>query len=127
MQARTFWATLASVPLLTLAIVASASAQGISGFGGSQSGGINGPTVSPYLNLLQINSQGIIPYQNLVTPQIDQGNAIRQQQSAINRLQSQVNSQSASQQRTSRSTGHNTLFLNYSHYFPSYGGGQGRR
>ncbi len=118
MQARTFLVAVASVALLTVVTAQPVDAQVVNRQGMSSS--INGPTVSPYLNLLQINSQGIIPYQNLVTPQIEQNRAIRQQASAINQLQQQVSSSSGP--RPSRATGHSTLFMNYGHYYPSYGG-----
>ena len=73
----------------------------------------NGPTVSPYLNLLNVNSQGFIPFQSQVKPQIDQGNAIHRQGGAIQRLQQQAGSAGGS-----RGTGHVTSFMNYSHFYP---------
>ena len=53
----------------------------------------NGPTVSPYLNLLQNNNGANIGnYQTLVKPLIDQGNAINRQGKGLSALQQQVNS-----------------------------------
>ena len=81
---------------------------------------LNGPTVSPYLNLLQVNSQGLIPYQNLVTPQINQQNALNRQAGAIQQLQQQVNA-SGTVGSGGRGTGHTTFFMNYSHYYSGRG------
>ncbi len=130
MQARTFLVITACAMTLVLSAARRADAQyfGSPIARGGTSGSINGPTVSPYLNLLQMNTQGIIPYQNLVQPQIEQNNALRQQASAINQLQQQVSSPSSSGGgRGSRSTGHSTLFMNYGHYFPTYSASRSQR
>jgi len=82
-----------------------------------------GPTVSPYLNLLQGNN-GITNYQSLVRPLIDQGNAIDRQASSIYQ---QGNSIRGLQQAQSygagggRGTGHTSYFMNFSHYYPTAG------
>jgi hypothetical protein len=77
-----------------------------------------GPTVSPYLNLLNNNSSGVTNYQSLVRPLIQQGNAINRQGNDLNRLQQQVSSQRASAaSNTPNATGHVTLFMNYSHFY----------
>jgi hypothetical protein len=79
----------------------------------------NGPTVSPYLNLLQGNNQftTVPTYQSLVKPMIDQQNAIQQQGSSLQRLQGQVNSQSVAGPTGRTGTGHVTHFMNYSHFY----------
>lgn len=82
----------------------------------------NGPTVSPYLNLLQVNSQGLNSYQTMVKPIIDQQNAINRQGSQLGRLQNQVNQQAygaGAGSSGTRGTGHQTQFQNTSHYFPA--------
>jgi hypothetical protein len=81
-----------------------------------------GPTVSPYLNLLQQNVNPAAPtnYQSLVRPLVNQGNAIRQQGSSINRLQQQVNAPSfGGGGGAGGATGHATFFMNYSHFYPN--------
>src|SRR5262245_8030473 len=76
----------------------------------------NGPTVSPYLNLLQTNSQGLSNYQSLVKPMIDQQNTLQRQGNSIQRLQQQVGSAGSAPGAT-RGTGHATRFGNLSHYY----------
>ena len=73
----------------------------------------NGPTVSPYLNLLQNNQVGSVTnYQSLVKPLVSQGNAIARQGNSLSKLQNQVYSGSAG-----GGTGHATMFMNYSHFY----------
>ena len=73
----------------------------------------NGPTDSPYLNLLQKNQVGSVTnYQSLVKPLVSQGNAIARQGNSISKLQNQVYSGGAG-----GGTGHQTLFMNYSHFY----------
>lgn len=74
------------------------------------------PAVSPYLNLLQLNSQGIIPYDTLVRPQIETQNRLNQQGATLNQLQ-RAGSVGAS--GSQRPTGHPAFFMNYSHFFPA--------
>ena len=81
------------------------------------------PTVSPYLNLLRGTSEGALPnYYTLVRPQLQQRAAALQQQASINQLQRQVNSLPRRDRLSGvsgeiRTTGHTTLFQNYSHYY----------
>jgi hypothetical protein len=82
---------------------------------GGHSDNPNGPTVSPYLNLLNINSQGFSSYQTMVKPIVDQQNALQRQGSAIQRLQNQAGG-------GGRATGHATYFMNYSHFYTAHGG-----
>ena len=82
----------------------------------------NGPTVSPYLNLLQNNS-GVPNYQTLVRPQFEARNAIVQQQQSLQQLQDEFQSRRRPSRgglgsgTNSRSTGHPTHFSEYSHYY----------
>lgn len=79
-----------------------------------------GPTVSPYLNLLNSNDFGVTNYQSLVRPLVQQGNALNRQAGAINRLQQQMSTPRGYGGATG-ATGHATFFMNYGHYyqFPS--------
>lgn len=91
------------------------------GYGGGSSS-INGPTVSPYLNLLQNNQNNVPLYQTLVRPQLEAREAIARQDISLQQLQSQLrggNYQSGSRGTGSnvRRTGHTTYFGNYSHYY----------
>ena len=77
-----------------------------------------GPTVSPYLNLINNDQFGTTNYQSLVRPLVQQGNAINRQGGELNRLQHQVTSQrGAAGQYAPSATGHVTFFMNYSHYY----------
>ncbi|MGD9724181.1 MAG: hypothetical protein AB7O59_23165 [Pirellulales bacterium] len=111
---------LVAVAVLTLAASSSALAQGV--YQG-RSDNPNGPTVSPYLNLLQNNSvfSPATNYQSLVKPLIDQNSAIRRQGGAINQLQQQVNSGPGS---GGGGTGRGSYFMYYSHFYPNGGGGR---
>jgi hypothetical protein len=78
-----------------------------------------GPTVSPYLNLINSNQFGTTNYQSLVRPLVQQGNAINRQGGELNRLQQQVTSQrAATGQYAPSATGHVTFFMNTSHFYP---------
>jgi hypothetical protein len=104
-----------------LAAPGSALAQYQGGLYSGRSDNPNGPTVSPYLNLLQNNNQlnGIPNYQSLVKPLIEQRDASQRQGNSLQRLQQQVNSQGASGAGGQRSTGHHTSFMNFSHFYPA--------
>lgn len=109
--------------LLTIALSAPqvALAQGgINSFRG-HSDNPNGPTVSPYLNLLNNNNQlnGVPNYQSLVRPLVDQQDAIRRQGNSLQKLQTQVNSTyNAPSGSGLRGTGHASHFMNFSHFYP---------
>ncbi|REK17967.1 MAG: hypothetical protein DWQ37_05455 [Planctomycetota bacterium] len=113
---------------LTLACVAlwiaapqTAEAQLIGGYRGS-SDNPNGPTVSPYLNLLQSNQFGVTNYQSLVRPLIDQSTAINRQGNSLNRLQQQFNSQPAATSAGGPvQTGRPSFFMFYSHFYAQPG------
>jgi hypothetical protein len=80
-----------------------------------------GPTVSPYLNLLQTGNLNITNYQSLVKPLIDQGNAIDRQAYTINRQGGSIRGLQQAFGAGGRGIGggHATYFMNYSHYYPS--------
>ncbi len=98
---------------------------GVSAAQGPDFGPINErPAVSPYLNLLNQGYalSGISPYQTLVQPLIEQADATNRQQAQIQQLQRQqrVTSGYGGARGVSgavRSTGHQTRFLNLSHYY----------
>ena len=73
-----------------LAAPGSAFAQYNGGLYTGRSDNPNGPTVSPYLNLLNNNNQlnGLPTYQSLVRPLLDQQSAIQRQGSSLQRLPS---------------------------------------
>ena len=85
------------------------------------------PTVSPYLNLLREDGNGLPTYHTTVRPALEQRSTNRQQALAIRRVQNQFNAVFAAQQSSRgrrigiRSTGHSTQFMNYSHYYPALG------
>ena len=81
----------------------------------------NGPTVSPYLNLLNNNNQlnGMPTYQSLVRPLLDQQSAIKRQGNSLQQLQQQVNTPGTGASGAGRSTGHSTSFMYYSHFYPA--------
>jgi hypothetical protein len=109
----------AAVGVLFVAAASSASAQYNGGFYQGRSDNPNGPTVSPYLNLLNNNQlSAVTSYQSLVKPLIDQQSAINRQGNSLQQLQQQVNTQRAPGGAGGRATGHATYFMNYSHYYP---------
>jgi hypothetical protein len=80
------------------------------------------PTVSPYLNLFRNGNSAAMNYQTLVRPQINQENTNQQERTAVQRLQRQLGDVSqtvygAAAARSMRTTGHRTVFLDYSHYY----------
>ena len=77
-----------------------------------------GPTVSPYLNLLQNNNQfnPVTNYQSLVRPLVDQQSNLQRQGASIQQLQQQIDTGRAQGQR---GTGHASFFMNYSHFYPA--------
>jgi hypothetical protein len=114
-----------SLALVAIAVVGSvaatsARAQYQGGLYRGRSDNPNGPTVSPYLNLLQNNNQlnGQPTYQSLVKPLIDQQSAIQRQGNSLQQLQQQVGTQGGGG-GPQRATGHTTFFMNYSHYYPN--------
>lgn len=83
---------------------------------------INRPTVSPYLNLLQRNGNGLPTYQTLVRPQIEQRQAELRNAAAIQQLQYQASrptneGKSTGESGQVRGTGHVSGFMNHMHFF----------
>ncbi len=107
MNQRTLF-VLAVAGILCLSSLSSATAQGFGG--GGSSNNPNGPTVSPYLNLLQNANPDITNYQSLVKPLINQNDALRRQGGAIQALQQQGNYGSGG-------TGIHSYFMYYSHFY----------
>jgi hypothetical protein len=103
------------LPVLIAALLTSLTAASAQAQYGTSDNPV-GPTVSPYLNLLQSNQFGATNYQSLVRPLINQGNAINRQANSLNRLQQQVSGGGGG--GGSRGTGHTTFFMNYSHFYP---------
>lgn len=122
---------------LTLAVIAAGSfvlipqtgrAQGNPGVSIIQDQFFNKPTVSPYLNLLRNQGLGLPNYQSFVRPQFEERRAAQQQQVAINQLRQQQ-AQQASQLRSGspvlQPTGHVSVFMQYSHFYPRLGSAGG--
>ena len=91
----------------------------------------NGPTVSPYLNLLRNQNSGLPNYQTLVQPFIEQQAAIQQNSAQINQLQRTAPAQQTSRRgmfdptgglynQQLRGTGHSTRYQYYGHYYTPY-------
>jgi hypothetical protein len=116
MRPRTFFLA-AIVSIVALGTPRLTQAQNAWGYG-AHSDNPNGPTVSPYLNLLNTNSQGFNSYQTLVKPIVDQQAALQRQGSALQQLQQKVNSPGSSA-GSGRATGHQTYFMNYGHFYPN--------
>jgi hypothetical protein len=93
----------------------------------------NGPTVSPYLNLLQSGNAGITNYQSLVKPLVEGRSAINQNSSGINNLRRDVNQMGAAMASGARgrgATGHASYFMEHMHYYngtPAARAGMARR
>jgi len=104
-----------ALALATLFLLAPQTALAQGGLYMGRSDNPVGPTVSPYLNLVQSGSFGVTNYQSLVQPLIDQGRAIDRQGGSIRGLQQQAFGRSGSR----RGTGHSSFFMNSSHFYPS--------
>lgn len=83
------------------------------------------PTVSPYLNLLNRQGQGLPNYQTLVRPQIRTDQEFARQQGQLSQIQRRQAGLAAGGafgprgiSTQIRGTGHITRFMDYSHYFP---------
>lgn len=75
---------------------------------------IRRPPVSPYINLLRPGNQALI-YHGLIRPQVETFRYQEAQEQALRRLQGDVRSL---QQPQLGVTGHQSYFLNYSHFYP---------
>jgi hypothetical protein len=82
------------------------------------------PTFSPWLNLYQRNSGPLDPYHTMVLPRFQLRNTLQQQASEIDLNSSMINTngQQLSQiqeQGGVEPTGTGSVFMQYSHYYPS--------
>lgn len=102
---------------------------GLGGFGNSRKPYANysaAPTVSPYLNLFRedLDGQSDFNYQTLVQPQLRQQALNERQQQENFELSRRLQSISAQNDfnpagsTNQPPTGHQTVFMNYSHYYP---------
>jgi hypothetical protein len=109
------WFTTLTVLALTGMCAQSSWAQG------RPAGGVNTPTISPYLNLARPGASPAINYYGLVRPQQDFARSIYGLQ-----LQGQLQQQSLSELQAGGvlPTGHTIGFLNYGGYFLSTGAGR---
>jgi hypothetical protein len=78
------------------------------------------PTVSPYLNLLRLESSSAMPnYHTLVRPEVENRQEAARQAMAIRQLQNNVSSMQGEMNGSQGfSTGHPTRFMTYLHYYP---------
>lgn len=85
------------------------------------------PPFSPYLNLTRPGST-TLNYYGLVRPELDFRNSIAGLQNQVGTLDRAVNDAAQAGPATALpATGHPTVFLNYSRYFPGMGGRSGGR
>jgi hypothetical protein len=83
----------------------------------------NRPTVSPYLNLLNPTGSGTSNYFTQVRPQLQAREELVRQQVQLNQIQRQVQRGQPGGvpvrgSQEIRGTGHETVFMQYSHYYP---------
>jgi hypothetical protein len=82
---------------------------------------VSHPAVSPYLALTELPYLGIANYQTFVQPFVEQRQVNTQQTASIQRLRQQLNAQAKAPRRRPgdpvRETGHETRWMNYSHYY----------
>ena len=95
----------------------------IGGYNAVQEDPLPNPTVSPWLLMTDVGQTGMLNYQTLVQPLMQQRATTNHQNASINNLQQQVQSVKATPTKRPgqniRDTGHETRYLNYSHYFNS--------
>jgi len=90
-----------------------------------------GGTLSPWLNMFNRNPGSLGNYNTYVRPQLELQKTVAQQNAAMQRQGSQIQSLAlgmADSQReaTIPATGTGATFMNYSHYYPQKGMGGGR-
>lgn len=79
------------------------------------------PTVSPYMELLSPQGQGLPTYYTRVRPELEARALEQQAARQLSSLQSQVRAIQQQDARGSQfATGHPTRFMNYTHYFPGF-------
>jgi hypothetical protein len=89
----------------------------------------NRPTLSPWFGLYQKNGGPIDNYHTFVRPRIDLNDTLQRQQAGIQRNQAGINSlgqdmtQLQEEHAGIRPTGSASVFMNYSHYYPTAQGG----
>jgi hypothetical protein len=106
--------------LIALALAAEAHAQGTLPTPPGVAPYLNRPTVSPYLNLLQRNTNPAINYYGIVRPEFQFRRTINQLASQVQEAQADINTGQAG---AVFQTGHPVQFMNLSHF---YAGGQGQ-
>jgi hypothetical protein len=79
------------------------------------------PTTSPYLNLRRPGVPAI-NYYNLVRPEFEFRNAYQGLRQDVGFQQAEIREVAEAELPA---TGHTSRFLNFSHFYPSYGAGQG--
>ncbi len=100
---------------LCLMMNQAASAQNLASFNGTP--GYARPAVSPYLNL-GLTANGLVNYQTLVKPLLDEQEALSTQATALARLQQQArHDQVGSETRDPYSRSRSVRFMNYSHFY----------
>ena len=95
----------------------------IGGYTANQTETVSNPVISPYLLMTEAGQTGLLNYQTLVQPIMQQRQLATQQNASIQRLQQQVQTGQASPGRRPgqniRDTGHETRRFNYSHFYNS--------
>jgi hypothetical protein len=86
------------------------------------------PMLSPWFSLYQKNGGLLDNYHMFVRPRFQVNNALQQQQDAIQRNDSGIHSLGQEMTRVQeqalvRPTGSGSVFMSYSHYYPSQGSG----
>ncbi|MGC4006118.1 MAG: hypothetical protein QM811_24560 [Pirellulales bacterium] len=93
------------------------------------------PQISPYLNIIGTNQQGVSNYFTQVLPQLQNQQSFQRQQAQLNRIQQDQNTLNNRPAATGtnpqgnpeiRATGHPTSYMTYSHYYQLAPAGRGR-
>ena len=95
----------------------------IGGYSQVQPSEMANPVINPFLLLTDAGQSGLLNYQTLIQPIQQQRQIALQQNNSIQQLQQQSRGAQASPTKrpgqSVRDTGHETRYLNYSHYFNS--------
>ena len=98
----------------------------IGGYSTAPEAQLPNPTVSPYLLMTDAGQTGMFNYQTLVQPLVQQRMTTNHQNASINNLQQQVQNVKSNSggrrggQNKGDSGGHESRYLNYSHYYSSF-------